>query len=65
MIAELAIGSVLFGCFFGLLAANIANRSAQKKRISYQPQPVQLPVLDNGELEAKMAELSRLYHLSL
>ncbi len=61
VIAELVIGGVLFGYFFGLLAANIANRSAQKKRITYQPQPIQLPVLDNGELEAKMAELARLY----
>ena len=62
---ECAIGGMLFGCFVGLLAANIANRSAQKKRITYQYQPIHLPVFDNGELEAKMAELSRLYHLSL
>ena len=58
---ECAIGGILFGCFFGLLAANIANKVEQKKRISYHPQPIQLPVLDNGELEAKMAELARLY----
>ena len=58
---ECVIGGILFGCFFGLLAANIANRAEQKKRITYQPQPVQLPVLDNGELEAKMAELERMY----
>ena len=53
---ECAIGGMLFGCFVGLLAANIANRAEQKKRISYQPQPVQLPVLGNGELEAMIVE---------
>ena len=53
----------MFGCFFGLLAANLANKSAQKKRITYQLQPVQLPTPDNGALEAKMTELARLYHL--
>lgn len=63
VIAECAIGSALIGCFIGLLAANLANKSAQKRRITYQPQPVQLPTLDNDELEAKMAELERLYHL--
>ena len=61
---ECALGSVLIGCFIGLLAANLANKSAQKKRIIYQPQPVQLPTPNNGALEAKMAELERLYHLS-
>ena len=60
---ECVIGGVLFGCFIGLLAANLANKSAQKKRITYQPQPVQLPTLDNGALEAKITELARLYHL--
>lgn len=63
VIAELVIGSALFGGFFGLLAANIANRVEQKKRMTYQYQPIQLPILDNGELEAKTAELARLYHL--
>ena len=58
---ECVIGGVLFGCFLGLLAANIANRSAQKERITYQPQPVQLSTPDNGALEAKMAELARSY----
>ena len=61
VIAECAIGSALIGCFIGLLAANLANKSTQKKRITYQPQPVQLPTPDNGALEAKMAELARLY----
>lgn len=64
VIAECAIGSALIGCFIGLLAANLANKSAQKRRITYQPQPVQLPTPDNGSLEAKMAELARMYHLS-
>ena len=64
VIAECVIGSALIGCFIGLLAANLANKSAQKRRITYQPQPVQLPTPDNGALEAKMAELERLYHLS-
>ena len=65
VIAECVMGSAMIGCFTGLLAANIANRAEQKKRMTYQYQLSQLPVLDNGELEAKMAELSRLYHLSL
>ena len=58
---ECVIGGVLFGCFIGLLAANLANKSAPQKRITYQPQPVQLPTPNNGALEAKMAELERLY----
>ena len=53
---ECAIGGILFGCFFGLLAANIANRAEQKKRMTYQYQLSQLPVLDNGELEAMIVE---------
>lgn len=53
VIAECAIGGVLFGCFLGLLAANLANRSAQKERITYQYQSLQLPVLDYGVQEAK------------
>ena len=63
VIAECAIGSALIGCFIGLLAANLANKSAQKRRITYQPQLVQLPTPDNGALEAKITELARLYHL--
>ena len=62
LIAECAIGSALIGCFIGLLAANLANKSAQKKRITYQPQPVQLPTPGNGALETKMAELARMYY---
>lgn len=53
---ECAIGGMLFGCFVGLLAANIANRAEQKKRMTYQYQLSQLPVLDNGELEAMIVE---------
>ena len=53
---ECIIGGALFGCFIGLLAANIANRLAQKKRITYQPQPVQLPSPGNGALEAMIVE---------
>ena len=48
----------------GLLAAILAKRLASKERIAYQYQPLQLLALDNGELEAKIAELERLYHLS-
>ena len=33
-------------------------------QISEANKHVQLPTLDNGALEAKMAELARLYHLS-
>ena len=61
VIAECVMGSAMIGCFTGLLAANIANKVEQKKRMTYQYQLIQLPVLDNGELEAKMAELARLY----
>lgn len=50
---ECAIGGILFGCFNGLLAANLANRSAQKERITYQYQSLQLPILDYGVQEAK------------
>lgn len=56
VIAECVMGGAMIGCFTGLLAANIANRSAQKKRITYQYQPIQLPVFDNGELEAMIVE---------
>ena len=48
-----------------VLAANLANKSAQKKRITYQPSPFHSPTLDNSALETKMAELARLYHLCL
>ena len=37
---ECVIGGVLFGCFLGLLAANLANRSAQKECTTYQFQPL-------------------------
>jgi len=47
----------------GLLAANTANWSVQKKRTTYQSQPLPLSTQDKGELEAKMAELERMYHL--
>ena len=60
---ECAIGGILFGCFIGLLAANLANRSVQKKRAIYQYQSLQLPVLGYGVQEAKLAELERMYHL--
>jgi hypothetical protein len=63
VIAECAIGGALIGCFIGLLAANIANMVEQKKRMTYQNEPIQLPTSDNGGLETKMAELARLYHL--
>lgn len=43
VIAECAIGNALIGSFIGLLAANLANKSAQKKRITYQLQPVNPP----------------------
>lgn len=33
---ECVIGGVLFGCFTGLLAANLAHRSVQKERATYQ-----------------------------
>jgi hypothetical protein len=33
-------------------------------QISEAVQPIQLPAPDIGELEAKMAELERLYHLN-
>ena len=58
----ITIVGVLFGCFLGLLAANLANRSVQKKRTTYQSQPLPLSTQDKGEPEAKMAELARLYH---
>lgn len=60
---ECVIGGALLGCFFGLLAANLANRSVQKKRATYQSQPLLLSTQDNGALEAKLAELERMYHL--
>ena len=48
-IAEGVIGGTLILGFAALLVAN---------------HPIQLPTPDNGALEAKMAELARLYHLS-
>ena len=65
VITEGVIGGTLILGFAALLVANFANRLSKDEDTSYQYPPVQLPVLDNGELEAKMAELSRLYHLSL
>ena len=61
LISECLIGGVLFGAFIGLLAVNIANRFALKEHITFQCDPLPLPTPDNGALEAKMAELERLY----
>ena len=61
LVSECLIGGVLFGAFIGLLAVNIANRFALKEHITFQCEPLPLPPPDNGALEAKMAELERLY----
>ena len=42
----------------------LANRLSKDEDASYQYHPIQLPTPDNSELEAKMAVLARLYHLS-
>ena len=61
VIAEGVIGGTLILGFAALLVANFANRLSKDEDTSYQYHPVQLPTLDNGALEAKMAELERLY----
>ena len=61
VIAEGVIGGTLILGFAALLVANFANRLSKDEDMSYQYPPVQLPTPDNGELEAKMAELERMY----
>ena len=61
VIAESVIGGTLILGFAALLVANLANRLSKDEDTSYQYHPVQLPTLDNGTLEPKMAELARLY----
>ena len=63
VIAEGVIGGTLILDFAALLVANFANRLSEEEDTSYQYHPIQLPTPDNDELEAKMAELERLYHL--
>ena len=63
VIAEGVIGDTLILGFAALLVANLANRLSEEEDTSYQYQPIQLSTPDNGALEAKMAELERMYHL--
>ena len=60
-IAEGVIGGTLILSFAALLVANFANRLSKNENTSHQYHPVQLSTLDNGALEAKMAELEQLY----
>ena len=62
VIAEGVIGGTLILGFASLLVANFANRLSEEEDPSYQYHPIQLLTPDNGALEAKMAELERLYH---
>jgi hypothetical protein len=55
---ECVIGSALFGCFFGLLAANLAISSVQKEHATYQPQSYCFSFHNNGILEAKKTKLN-------
>ena len=61
VIAGGVIGGTLILGFAALLVANFANRLTKDEDMSYQYHPVQLPTPDNGALEAKMAELERMY----
>ena len=61
VIAEGVFGGTLILGFAALLVANFANRLSKDEDTSYQYPSVQLPTPDNGALEAKMAELERMY----
>ena len=63
VIAEGVFGGTLILGFAALLVANFANRLSKDEDTSCQYHLVQLPTPDNGALEAKMAELERMYHL--
>ena len=60
---ECIIGGALFGTFIGLMAANCANKIAQRKNTLDHFQAIQIPELYNAETNAGLEALERMYHL--